>query len=222
MVVLLSRLIVFPCHTHCVYDPISLQELSRSPLPCGHSPSRPRIRHPLHCYTVPRVIHLSLPRFSHTGRTTHHVHDPNSLQELSWSPLPCGHSPSRPRLRHPLHCYTVPRVIHLSLPRFSRTGRISETLSSLTVEVSLRLSLSRHPSSLCYLNTTYSRRSWLITGFSWLNSSHFSFPFSSSVLSGQIFSFRLNSKVRDEGYSPSPDIVIVGIGYSPSLWHHNR
>jgi hypothetical protein len=61
----------------------------------------------------------------------------NNLQELLKSPLPCGHSPSRPRLRHPLLCYTVPRVIHLSLPRISRTRRVSETSSSLTVEVSL-------------------------------------------------------------------------------------
>jgi hypothetical protein len=141
----------------CMIPINSLQELSRFHLPCGHSPSRPRLRHPLLCYTVPRVIHLALPRFSRTGRTTHRVHDPNSLQELSWSPLPCGHSPSRPRLRHPLLCYTVPRVIHLALPRFSHTERIPETLSSLTVEASLRISLARHPSSLCYLNTTYSR-----------------------------------------------------------------
>jgi hypothetical protein len=124
-----------------VYDPNSLQELSRSPLPCGHSPSRPRIRHPLLCYTVPRVIHLSLPRFSRTGRTTHRVHDPNSLQELSWSPLPCGHSPSRPRLRHPLLCYTVPRVIHLALPRFSRTGRTQRLYRALQ---------SRRPSDFLY------------------------------------------------------------------------
>jgi hypothetical protein len=94
----------------------------------------------------------------------------NSLQELSESPLPCGHSPSRPRLRHPLLCYTVPWVIHLALPMFSHTGRIPETLSSLTVEASLRLALSRRPSGLCYLNTTYSRQSWLTTGFSWLSS----------------------------------------------------
>ena len=45
----------------------------------------------------------------------------NSLQELLMSPLPCGHSPSRPRLRHPLLCYTIPRVIHLSLSMFSCT-----------------------------------------------------------------------------------------------------
>jgi hypothetical protein len=51
------------------------------------------------------------------------------------------------RLRHPLLCYTVPRVIHLSLPRISRTRRVSETSLSLTVEVSLTFSfsLSRHP-----------------------------------------------------------------------------
>jgi hypothetical protein len=60
-----------------VHDPNSLQELSESPLPCGHSPSRPRLRYPLLCYTVLRVIHLSLPRFSRTGRTIHRVHDPN-------------------------------------------------------------------------------------------------------------------------------------------------
>jgi hypothetical protein len=98
----------------------------------------------------------------------------NSLQEISDSPLPCGHSPSRPRLRHPLLCYTVPCVIHLALPRFSRTGRIPENSLSLTVEASLRISLPRHPSGLCYLNTTYYRRSWLTTGFTWLSSSHFS------------------------------------------------
>jgi hypothetical protein len=81
----------------------------------------------------------------------------NSLQELLRSPLPCGHSPSRPRLKHLLLCYTVPQVIHLAFPRFSHTERILETLSSLTVEASLRLVLSRCPSGLCYLNTTYSR-----------------------------------------------------------------
>jgi hypothetical protein len=152
----------------------SLREISRSPLPCGYSPSRPRIRHPLLCYIVLPMIHLSLPRFSHTGRNTHHVHDPNSLQELLRSPLPCVQSPSRPRLGYPLLFYTVPRVIHRALPRFSRIKRIPNTLSSLTVEVSLSISLSRHPSGLCYLNTTYFRQSWLITGFSWLSRSHFS------------------------------------------------
>jgi hypothetical protein len=85
--------------------------------------------------------------------TTHCMHYPNSFHKLVRSPLPCGHSPSRPRLRYPLHCYTVPRAIHLALPRFSRTGRILETLSSLTVEASLVLALPRHPSGWCYLNT---------------------------------------------------------------------
>jgi hypothetical protein len=96
---------------------------------------------------------------------------PIIYRKLLRSPLPCGHSPSRPKLRHPLHCYTVPRAIHLALPRFSRTG-ILEILLSLTVEASLRLALPRHPSGLCYLNTIIFRRSWLITGFSWLSSSH--------------------------------------------------
>jgi hypothetical protein len=141
----------------CMISIKSLQELSRFHLPCGHSPSRPRLKHPLLCYIVPRVIHLALPRFSRIGRTTHRVHDPNSLQELSWYPLPCGHSPSRSRLRHPLIFYTVPRVIHLVLPRFSRTEIIPETLSSLIVKASLGLYLLRHHSGLCYLNTTYSK-----------------------------------------------------------------
>jgi len=103
--------------------------------------------------------------------TTHCVHYSNSFQKLLRSPLPCGHSPSRPRLRHPLHCYTVPRVIHLALPRFSRTG-ILEILLSLTVEASLRLALPRHPSILCYLNKIICRRSWLIMGILWLSGSH--------------------------------------------------
>jgi hypothetical protein len=154
----------------------SLQELSCFHLPCSKSPSRPRLRHPLLYYTVPRVIPLALSRSSRTGRTTHCVHDPNSLQELLRSPLPSSQSPFRPKLRHPLHCYTVPRVIHLALPRFSLTRRIPKTLSSLTVEASLGFALPRHPSGLCYLDTMYFRRSWLITGFSWLNSSHFSSP----------------------------------------------
>jgi hypothetical protein len=136
----------FVIQSHCFFldipigcmIPINiLQELSRFHLPCSHSPSRPRLKNPLLCYTVPRVIHLSLPRFSRTGRTTHHVHDPNSLQELSWYPLPSSHSSSKPRLRHPLLCYTVPRVIHLALLRFSRIERIPKTLSSLIVEASL-------------------------------------------------------------------------------------
>ena len=115
-------------------------------------------------------------------------------KNLVKSPLPYGHSPSRPRLKHPLLCYTVPWVIHLALPRFSHTERIPETLSSLTIKASLRISLPRRPSGLCYLNTTYFRQSWLITGFSWLSSSHFSFFLAwrpSSVLSGQIFSSHL-------------------------------
>jgi hypothetical protein len=99
------------------------------------------------------------------------VHDPiNSVQELSKYPLPCGHSPSRPRLRNPLLCYRVPQVIHLFLPRFSHIVRILEALSSLTAKASLRISLLRHPFVLCYLNTTYSGRSWITTGFSWTNS----------------------------------------------------
>jgi hypothetical protein len=81
----------------------------------------------------------------------------NSVGELSKSLLPCGHSPSRPRLRHPLLCYTVPWVIHLSLPRIYCTRIILETSLSLTVEASLRLSLLRHPSGLCYHNKTCSR-----------------------------------------------------------------
>ena len=85
--------------------------------------------------------------------TTHCMHYPNSFLKLLRSPLPCGHSPSRPRLRHPLHCYTVPRAIHLALPRFSRTGRILETLSNPTVEASLGLALTRPPFGWCYLNT---------------------------------------------------------------------
>jgi hypothetical protein len=94
----------------------------------------------------------------------------NSLQELSEPPLPCGQSPSRPKLRHLLLCYTVPQVIHLEFPRFSRTRRIPETLSIFIVKASLRLALLRRPSNLCYLNTTYSKRSWLTIGLSWLSS----------------------------------------------------
>ena len=85
--------------------------------------------------------------------TIHCMHYPSSFHNLLRSPLPCGHSPFRPRLRHPLHYYTVPRAILLSLPRFSRIGRILETLSSLTVEASLGLALPRRPSRWCYLNT---------------------------------------------------------------------
>jgi hypothetical protein len=65
----------------------------------------------------------------------------NILQKLSKSPLPCGHPPSRPKLRHLLLCYTVPRVIHLALSGLSRTRIISETSLSLVVEASLRLAL---------------------------------------------------------------------------------
>jgi len=97
----------------------------------------------------------------------------NSLQELSRSPLPCDHSPSRSKLRHPLLCYTVPWVIHLALPRISHTWIILETSSRLTVEESLRLALPRRPSNLCYLNTTYFRRSWLTMGFSCLKNGLF-------------------------------------------------
>ena len=159
MVVLLFRLIVFPWHTHWVHDPNSIvynkyhgfiflvvthppgpgsgipfsaiQSLGWSIFPCQGF---------LTMEELPIVCMIPI----------------NSLQELSRSPLPCGHSPSRPRLRHPLLCYIVPQVIHLSLPRFSRTWRIPETLSSLTIEASLRISLLRCPYDLCYHNTTYS------------------------------------------------------------------
>jgi hypothetical protein len=81
------------------------------------------------------------------------VHDPNSLQELLRSLLPCGHSPSRPRLRHPLHYYTVPWATHLALPRFSRIGKkIRDPIESYSrgvpqtcsVEASLQLVLPQH------------------------------------------------------------------------------
>jgi hypothetical protein len=87
----------------------------------------------------------------------------NTLQESSKYPLPCGHSPSRPRLGHPLLCYIIPRVIHLSLPRISFTRRVSETSFesysrgiplNFSIEASL-LPLSRHPSSSCYLNMIF-------------------------------------------------------------------
>jgi hypothetical protein len=95
----------------------------------------------------------------------------NILQKLLESPLPCGHSPSRPRLRHPLLCYIVPRVIHLSLLGFSCTRRIYETSPSLTTEGSLMLALPKV--SLRHVSPQYIILwgSWLITWFSCHNSS---------------------------------------------------
>jgi hypothetical protein len=90
----------------------------------------------------------------------------NILQKLSKSPLPCGHSPSRPRLMHPLLCYIVPRVIHLALPGISRTRRISKTSSSLIVEVSLRLSLAEASLRPMLPQHNILWGSWLITRFS--------------------------------------------------------
>jgi hypothetical protein len=98
-------------------------------------------------------ISIFLSKVFPTRESTHCMHYPNSFHKLVRSPLPCGHSPSRPKLRHPLHCYTVPRAIH-PLPSFSRTGRILETLSSLTVKASLGPALLRHPFGWCYLNTS--------------------------------------------------------------------
>jgi hypothetical protein len=75
----------------------------------------------------------------------------NILQKLSKSPLPFGHSPSRPRLRHPLLYYIVPRVIHLSLSRISCTRRVFETSLSLIIEYLSNFLLLRHPSDLGYI-----------------------------------------------------------------------
>jgi hypothetical protein len=52
----------------CMIPTNNLQELSKYTLPCCHSLSSPMLGHPLLYYTVPRVIHLALPRISHTRR----------------------------------------------------------------------------------------------------------------------------------------------------------
>jgi hypothetical protein len=60
MVVLLTWITIFlDISIVCMIPFNSLQELSESPLPHGHSPSRPRIGHPLLCYKVPQAIHLA-------------------------------------------------------------------------------------------------------------------------------------------------------------------
>jgi len=97
----------------------------------------------------------------------------NILQKLLESHLPCGHSPSMPRLKHPLLCYIFPRAIHLSLLGISRTRRIYETSLSLIVEESLTLALPK--ASLRHVSPRYIIiwGSWLITWLSCHNSSLF-------------------------------------------------
>ena len=90
----------------------------------------------------------------------------NILQKILEFPLPSIHSPSRPRLKHPLLFYTIPRVIHISLLGISHTRIIYENYLSLIAKASLTLALLKY--SLWHVSPQYIILwgSWLITGFS--------------------------------------------------------
>jgi len=90
----------------------------------------------------------------------------NILQKILESPLPSSHSPSRPRLKHPLLCYTIPQVIHLSFLGIFFIRIVYDNSSSLIVEVSLTLPLLKE--SLRHVSPQYIILWgwWLMIGFS--------------------------------------------------------
>ena len=95
----------------------------------------------------------------------------NILQKILESPLPSSHSPSKPRLKHPLLCYTIPQVIHLSLLGISCTRIVYDNSLSLIVEASLTLALLKE--SLRHVSPQYIILwgRWLMEGFSCHNNS---------------------------------------------------